>query len=255
MMALRFLLPVGVGWLVLSACVPYKPTLLLDNSPVTIPAKVRVMPLYDASPPDDKEPATSNGFAQTSADSLEEELSTLVTRAILADFSATSVFKSLAVTERSPDLILSGTINRFYGEVTLPSWARVPGVAWAVSVFWSPVQERHGTVDLELTLSRPEGELLGRYRGCEEYAEIAGHDHHYWSMPVYPAHRRLNQLFTEAVRQIRDQMLDDREYLVAALHASSGPGPGHHLSESPPCEPGQLPVEEPMPARDSRRRR
>ena len=253
-MAFRLLLPIGFGWLVLSACVPYKPTLFLDNSPVTIPVRVQVLPLYDASPQDDREPATSNGFAQTSADSLEEELSTLVTRAILADFSATSVFKSIATMERGPDLILSGTINRFYGEVTLPSWAKVPGVTWAVSVFWSPVQERHGMVDLELTLSRPEGEVLGRYRGCEEYAEIARHDHHYWSMPVYPAHRRLNQLFTEAVRQIRDQILDDREYLVAALHGSSVSGPGHHVSESPPCEPGQLPVEEPMPAKGSRRR-
>ena len=223
------------GTLALCACVPYKPTLFLDSSLVTIPAKVLVQSLRDASPPTDKEHATTHSFSQTSEDSLEEDLSALVTRAIVADFSSTSVFKSVASSERSPDLILGGTIHRFYGEVTLPSWAMIPGVAWAVSVFWSPVQERHGAVDLELTLSKPDGEMLGRYRGCEEYGEVAGHDHHYWSMPIYPAHRRLNQLFTEAVEKIRDQMLEDRDYLVTALHDSLGRSQGRDVSQSPPC--------------------
>jgi len=235
MRASSFFLSLGCGSLLLSACVPYKPTLFLDDSPVTIPAKVQVRTLRDASPQDDKEHATTHSFSQTSVDSLDEELSTLVTRAILADFSATSVFKSIGGTERSPDLILSGTIHRFYGEVTLPSWAMIPGVAWAVSVFWSPVQERHGVVDLELTLSRPDGEILGRYRGCEQYGEVATHDHHYWSMPVYPAHRRLNQVFTNTVQQIRDQILDDREYLVASLHDPARASRGRNVSESPPC--------------------
>jgi hypothetical protein len=237
----------GCGPLLLSACVPYKPTLFLDASPVTIPARVLVQPLHDASPQEDKEPATAHGFSQTSVDSLEEGLSALVTRAVIADFSATSVFQSIAGTERTPDLILSGTIYRFYGEVTLPSWAMIPGVAWAVSVFWSPVQERHGEVDLELTLATPEGEILGRYRGCDKYGEVAGREGRFWSMPVYPAHSRLNQSFTEAVRQIRDQMLDDRARLLAALQnptpASRGPGHPDCKTEptcdgkavSPPC--------------------
>ncbi len=247
MWTLSLLVWMSCGTLLLSACVPYKPTLFLDASPVTIPARVLVQPLRDASPQEDKEHATAQSFSQTSVDSLDEDLSALVTRAVIADFSTTSVFQSVAGTERTPDLILSGTIHRFYGEVTLPSWAMIPGVAWAVSVFWSPVQERHGEVDLELTLATPEGEILGRYRGCDKYGEVAGREGRFWSMPVYPAHSRLNQSFTEAVRQIRDQMLDDRERLLAALQnptpASRGPGHPDCKTEptcdgkavSPPC--------------------
>jgi hypothetical protein len=224
----------GCGMLLLSACVSYKPTLFLEASPVTIPARILVQPLRDASPEDDKEHATARSFSQTSAESLEQDLSTLVTRAVIADFSATSVFQSVGGTERFPDLILSGTIHRFYGEVTLPAWAMIPGVGWAVSVFWSPVQERHGEVDLELTLASPEGRVLGRYRGCNKYGEIAGHEDRYWSMPVYPAHSRLNLSFTEAVRQIRDQILDDRERLLSSLQAPARAFPGDEVPK-PSC--------------------
>lgn len=227
---------VGCAVFLASACVPYTPTLFLEPSPVTIPARVQVRTLDDVSPQDDREHATAHSFSQTSTDSLEENLDTLVTRAILADFSATSVFKSVASSERRPDLILSGTIYRFSGDVTLPSWTMIPGVAWAINAFWSPVQERHGIVDLELTLATPDGEILGRYRGCGQYAEVGGYDHHYWSMPVYPAHRRLNQLFTTAVQDIRDQILDDREFLTAAVHDPTRASHGRHPSDSRPCE-------------------
>jgi hypothetical protein len=206
----------GLG-VALAACVPYKPTLFLDNSPMTIPAHVLMQPLRDLSPADDKEPATRQSYSQTGPDALEDELNVLVTRAIVAEFNTTAVFHTVAGSTRAPDLILSGTIHRFHGEVTLPSWAMIPGLAWTVNMFWSPVQEREGQVDLELTLATPEGEVVGRYRGCDRYRETAGHDHHYWSMPLYPAHSRLNQSFTEAVRQIRDQILEDREYIAAAV--------------------------------------
>ena len=219
-------LGIGCGALLLSACLAYKPTLFLDRSPATIPAKVLVQPLRDASPADDKEHAAAQSFSQTSRDSLEENLSTSVTRAILAEFSATSVFQSVGRTERNPDLILSGTIYRFYGEVTIPSWAMIPGVAWAVNVFWSPAQERHGEVDIELTLVTPEGEVLGRYRGCDTYEEIGGPEKRYWSMPVYPAHSRLNRSFTDVVRYIRNRMLEDRERLMAARARPPSPGRG-----------------------------
>ena len=248
-MRISHLLTIGCTLLSASACVPYKPTLFLDPSPVTIPAKVQVRTLNDVSPQDDKEHATAHSFSQTSTDSLEENLDTLVTKAILADFSATSVFKSVANSEREPDLILSGTIYRFSGDVTLPSWTMIPGVAWAISAFWAPAQERHGIVDLEVTLARPNGEIVGRYRGCGQYAEVAGYDHHYWSMPVYPAHRRLNQLFTTAVQDIRDQILDDREVLVAAVRDPTRAIQARHASQSPPCVLRDPPEEPSVPGR------
>jgi hypothetical protein len=208
--------PAGVSaLLLLAACVPYKPMLSLENSPHTIPVKILIQPLHDASPPEDKEHPAQRSFSQTGADSLEGDLGALVTQAILADFRSTSVFQSIRTEQKHPDLILGGTIHRFYGQVSIPSWLLIPGVGWAAQIFWSPVQEWEGEVDLELTLSTPTGLVLGSYRGHADYEEIADYDSRYWSSPHLPAHRRLNQAFTEAIGQIRDRMLRDRDRLTA----------------------------------------
>jgi hypothetical protein len=208
---------VGCVTLLYSACVPYKPTLHLEDSPHTIPAKVYLEPLRDASPPGDKEDASEQSLSQTSAHLMEGDLTTLVTQAILADFRATSVFQSISPQRENPDLILSGTIHRFYGQVSLPSWLLIPGVKLAVQAFWGIVQGWEGDVDLELTLARSDGQVLSTYRGQARYQEIAQLDHRFWSVPLYPAHARLNLAFTDAVSQIREQMLRDRDVLMAAL--------------------------------------
>ncbi len=209
----------GLISLFLTACVPYKPTLALEKSPHTIPVSVSVQLLRDATPPDDKEDLAEGTVSQTG--SMEGELSALVTKAIVADFSATGVFRSIRAGRKGgahPDLILTGTIHRFYGQATIPSWLLIPGVGWAVNAFASPAQGWQGEVDLELTLARPNGQVVGTYRGHVAYhQDLAEHDSRYWSMPLYPAHVRLNRAFTEAVGQIRDQILRDREPLVAGL--------------------------------------
>jgi hypothetical protein len=197
------------------ACVPYKPTLLLEKSSHTIPVSVSVQLLRDASPSDDKEDLAEGTVSQTK--SMEGDLSELVAQAIVADFSATGVFRSIRKGGDHPDLILSGTIHRFYGQATIPSWLMIPGVGWAVNALASPAQEWQGAVDLELTVTRPDGRVIGAYRGHVTYQEIAEHDSRYWSAPLYPAHARLNQAFTEAVQQIRDQILRDRDRLLTAI--------------------------------------
>lgn len=202
--------------LFVTACVPYKPTLLLEKSPHTIVASVSVQTLRDASPPDDKENLAEGTVSQTG--SMEGDLSALVTQAIVADFSATSLFRSISNREAHPDLVLTGTIHRFYGQATIPSWFVIPGVAWAVNALASPGQAWQGEVDLELILARPNGQVLGTYRGRAVYQEIAEPDSRYWSMPLYPAHARLNRAFTEAVQQIQEQILRDRDLLRASLH-------------------------------------
>lgn len=209
-------LPVAAGALFLAACaIPYKPTLKMEATFHTIPARVLVQPLRDDSPPDDKVSLADGVIAQTGA--MDGNLDALVTKAISADFSATAVFRSIGRSENRPDLVLSGTIRRFYGQATIPFWLLVPGVNWMVNAFASPVQEWQGEVDLEVTLAMPEGRVLGSYRGRSEYQELAERDSRFWAMPLYPAHARLNRAFTEAVEQIRDQMFGDREKLIAAI--------------------------------------
>lgn len=215
--ALR-LLTGAVVILLLTACaIPYKPTLKMEATFNTIPAKVLVRPLVDASPPDDKQNSSEAGLSQTGPGSMEGDLSVLVTKAIVADFSATGVFQTLHRNQQGPDLILSGTIHRFYGEVSTPSWLHVPWMSWAAHAYWVPFQQWEGEVDIELVLSTPDGKVLGAYRGQADYSQLEGRDHHYWSMPLYPAHARLNRAFTEAVEQIRDQIFGDRAKLLAAI--------------------------------------
>lgn len=213
----RVLTVAGIAFLLTACAIPYKPTLKLEATFHTIPARVLVQPLRDASPPDDKQDFTEASFSQTSPDMMEGDLSTLVTKAVVADFSATGVFRTLHRNQTSPDLVLSGTIHRFYGQVSIPSWLRIPWMSWAAHAYWAPFQQWEGEVDLELVLATPEGAVLGTYRGQAEYSQVEGRDHHYWSMPFYPAHARLNRAFTEAVEQIRDQMFGDRDKLIAAV--------------------------------------
>ncbi|TAJ10001.1 MAG: hypothetical protein EPO61_04620 [Nitrospirae bacterium] len=216
--ALQLLPGVGVTLLLTACATPYKPTLKMEATFDTIPAKVLVRPLVDASPPDDKQNSSEASLSQTAPGSMEGDLSVLVTKAIVADFSATGVFQTLHRNQQSPDLILSGTIHQFYGEVSTPSWLHVPWMSWAAHAYWVPFQQWAGEVDLELVLSTADGRMLGTYRGQADYSQIEGRDHHYWSMPLYPAHARLNRAFTEAVEQIRDQIFGDRDKLLAVLH-------------------------------------
>lgn len=212
----------AAGWLAglligSAACVPYKPTLKLAHTFQTIPAAVQVQPFRDATPPEDKEPASAWSLAQTSPRVMEGDLGALVTKALIADFSATSVFRAIHGHQSSPDLILSGTIRRFYGEVSLPSWLRLPGMSWMAHAYWVPFQEWEGEVELEISLATADGRLIGTYRGHADYAEVAAREGVYWSMPLYPAHVRLNRAFTEAVEQIRDHMFRDRALLLAGI--------------------------------------
>jgi hypothetical protein len=210
-----------IGMSLLSAgCVPYKPTVSLERSPHTIPASVAIQPLRDATPPDDRDNLAEHSISQTGT--LEGELSALVTQALEADFSATGLFRSIGTRERDPDLILTGTIHRFYGQATVLSWL-IPGAGWTVNAVASPSQAWQGEVDLELTLTRPDGRVLGTYRGRARYDEIASYDHHYWAMPLYPAHARLNQAFSEAVQDVREQILRDRGMLTGGLGRDAHP--------------------------------
>lgn len=219
---LRFLTG-AVAILLLTACaISYKPTLKMEATFHTIPAKVLVQPLRDASPPDDKQDSTEASFSQTSPSMMEGDLGALVTKALVADFSATGVFQTLHRNQAKPDLILSGTIRRFYGQVSIPSWLHISWMSWAAHAYWTPFQQWEGEVDLELVLATPEGTVLGTYRGQADYSQVEGRDHHYWSMPLYPAHARLNRAFTEAVEQIRDQIFGDREKLLAAISRQAG---------------------------------
>ncbi len=206
----------AVLWLsLIAACSPnpYKPTLHLDETRETLGIVVFQEPLRDLTPPDDRVPASTQHLVITAPDRVEGELSALVARAIRSDFSATSVFSYFASTREQADLILSGTLYRFFGEITLPSWQLVPGMRTAVETLFSDKEQWRGEVNLELTLTTRDGRRVGVYHGQSRYQEAATTGANAWSAPLYPAHARLNQAFTDVMVQIRTQLFQDRELI------------------------------------------
>lgn len=182
-------------------------------------------PLRDLTPPDDHVSSGTNRLVITAPDHVEGELPVLVARAIRSDFSATSIFSYFATTREQADLVLSGTIYRFFGEITLPSWQLVPGVRTAVETLFSDQQQWQGEVNLELTLATRDGRRVGSYHGVSRYQETATTSANAWSAPLYPAHARLNQAFTEAMVQIRAQLFQNRELILRHARDRGRPTP------------------------------
>src|SRR5437764_9029524 len=151
-----------VGFTVGCASISYKPSLSLGTSPSSVHARVQMNELVDASPPDEKEKKFA-GFAATEPGTLAGDLATEVTNALLTDFNNNQVFDTIQKRMSNPDLVMNGTIHRFYAQcgINALGWATVTiDFIW---FFGLPIQSQYGAVDIDLTLQRPDGTTLGTY--------------------------------------------------------------------------------------------
>ena len=203
----------------------YKPTLHLEETRETLGVTVFQEPLRDLTPPDDRLPSGTHRLVFTAPDLVEGDLPALVARAIRSDFSATSVFSYFASTREQADLILTGTLYRFFGEITLPAWQLVPGMRTAVDTLFNSGEQWQGEVNVELTLTTRDGRRVGVYHGQSRYQETAQTSANAWSAPLYPAHARLNRAFTEAMVQIREQLFQDRDLIARQARDRGRPAP------------------------------
>ena len=203
-----------VGLTIGCASISYKPSLSLGTSPSSVHARVQMNQLADASPPDEKETKFA-GFAATEPGTLAGDLATEVTNALLTDFSNNQVFDTIQKRMTNPDLVMNGTIHRFYAQsgINALGWSTV----WMdfIWLFGLPIQSQYGAVDIELTLQRPDGTTLGTYHGKSEFSE---------SFSMYTNIQlaigtRLNKAFDEAVGQIRSQLMNDADKLAARTDA------------------------------------
>ena len=203
-----------VGLTIGCASISYKPSLSLGTSPSSVHARVQMNQLADASPPDEKETKFA-GFAATEPGTLAGDLATEVTNALLTDFSNNQVFDTIQKRMTNPDLVMNGTIHRFYAQsgINALGWSTV----WMdfIWLFGLPIQSQYGAVDIELTLQRPDGTTLGTYHGKSEFSE---------SFSMYTNIQlaigtRLNKAFDEAVGQIRSQLMNDTDKLAARTDA------------------------------------
>lgn len=135
------------------------------------------------------------------------DLSTEVTNAVIADFLINGVFAEAGKNINNPDAVMTGEIKRFYGRAGLNA---VGVITLPINPIWFlgvPMQSSEGGVDLTVSIRRPDGTLLGTYSGRSEFSG--------W----YTMYNRvdigvgtaLNKVFNQAMQQIRDRIIADKD--------------------------------------------
>lgn len=192
------------------ASISYKPSLSLDESPKTIKARALIQKFTDESPADDKDTKFS-GVSVAEPGTLEGDLATGVTNAILSDFRDNRVFLDVGKSLDNHDVVIKGRILRFYGK------GGINGLGWFTILlsfplwyFGLPIQTVEEEVSIEISLWQPDGSQIATYKGYVQDSE----DFSMYTQVALSAPSRTNNAFGRAVRQIRDLMLKDEEKIV-----------------------------------------
>jgi hypothetical protein len=200
---------IGLLAFVATGCtsVNYKPSVSLGMSPKTIKGSVKLETFVDASPSGDKS-SVAFGVSTCEPGTLEGELVSDVTDAILTDFSNNQVFENIKKRpDGQPNYIVKGTIHRFYGKfgTTPVFWLTIPAdILW---LFGVPIMKDSIGVELEVSIERPDGTVIGNYRGQSSGSRWYNmYQNSQFALPT-----RTNKAFSESVAQIREQILKDEE--------------------------------------------
>jgi hypothetical protein len=184
------------------AAVRYQPSLVLGHVDEPIPVRVELRDLTDATPPEDAL-AVLGGTSATA--SLSGDLSIAVTDAILTNLRRDGFFTEIRRRAGAPDLVLTGTIRRFHAR------SHLHPLGWITALVGLPIFSSRGAVDLELAFERPDGKRVAAYTSdvsFEEWATIL-------EAPPREIGTRLDRAFSDAMRDLRGQMLRDRARLTA----------------------------------------
>jgi hypothetical protein len=172
-----------------------------------MPVHVRLAQILDASPADDQQDSWWSGQSTTSV--MTGPLANVVAEAIFNDFRFHGLFAKFDKSDTGGDLILTGTVYRFYERRNEHLWTWCCGLLGALLPF--PFLTETGEVDLALTLSRPDGMVVKSFRGRSFFngraylnSDTTG------SKPGVS----LNRAFTDVLNQIRQQMIDKRDLIL-----------------------------------------
>ncbi len=180
-----------------------------------LPETVRVGKLIDVSPPEDKEDGWlyGSGWSVTSPERLNGELAPLLTKAIVSDFQFHNVFKGLTEDSKGEALVLEGKIHRSEQRREQYIWTLCCGLLGFVLPF--PLMKEEGEVDLELTLSREEGNPIRSYRGKVSFLKRCNaYEARCWQGYNTSPARYLDEAFGESVHQIHEAIRQDRNLIV-----------------------------------------
>lgn len=191
---------------IVSGCsTKYEPQLLLPPSTFnrTIDATVELHPLQAAEGLRSGH-STYGVVADDYVNRPPSKMSQAITAEVLNELSSSGVFRRISLFDPDPDLVLTGRIERFYEHDRRKLWTYVPYYSDRLAgLFRLNTYMSSGEVQLTLMLLKPTGQLVGTYVGRAQFDEdFTPNDE------VRPG-GRLNRAFSDAVAQIRDEMLSD----------------------------------------------
>ena len=202
---------IGAGLVGCSA--KYEPHLALPPSSVllAVDATVELHPLL-ASEEVRSGHTTYGVLAEDYVNKPPSKLSKAITSEVLDEFSTNGVFRHITTYDPHPDLILTGRIDRFYEHDRRKIWTYVPYYSDKLAgLFRLNSYMSTGEVSMTMMLLKPTGEMVGTYTGLVRFDEdFTPND------DMHPGDR-LNRAFSQAIGQIRDDMLADAKLPKARL--------------------------------------
>jgi hypothetical protein len=227
---LKNMLKVLVVILLLSSCstISYVPKVTLDISPKTINKSVQIERLKDLSPIEDRVNPFM-GTSVTNEGSLPGGLELEVTNEIISDFANNGVFSKIGRKIDNPDYIIKGEIRLFYGKSQVNTFFKVSWILAMATVIIAPIVEEPAVligaipfltcylgvpvskntseVEIELQIFNAESKLIGTYTGIGS----EGISTNMYKNKALAIPSMTNQVFSKAVQQIRDQIIQDFE--------------------------------------------
>ncbi len=198
----------------LTACfsAPYQPKLSLPQSPASIDAQVAMELFTDSSPAGDRKKGI--GFTVTEPGGKAGGPSVKITKAVLSDFRNNQVFKNIHKGIDNPDLIMKGEVHRFYGKARPKSFVYATWPVGFIYLFGIPIADEEGVVEIEVSLHKPDGSVVGKYSGKSEFSDQATW---YEAMRYLTGNMNIstqvNKAFSDSIAQIREKILNDKDRL------------------------------------------
>ncbi|MGH7257505.1 MAG: hypothetical protein ACREIM_03945 [Nitrospiraceae bacterium] len=191
----------------------YQPQLVLPPAPVLqlIDASVELHPLL-ATDELRSGHATYGVLADDYVNKPPSKLTKAITSEILDELSTSGVFRQVTTYDPHPDLILTGLIERFYEHDRRKIWTYVPYYSDKLAgLFRLNTYMSTGEVNMTMMLLKPTGEMIGTYTGLVRF------DEDFTPNDEMQPGDRLNRAFSQALGQIRDDMLADIKLPKARL--------------------------------------
>lgn len=183
----------------------YKMNFVLDKSPKTINARAKIE-TFIVRP-------SVVPFPLRNKSKTDEEMASEATDIIMESLQTNKLFVSVNRSLNNPDIIIRGRINQIKGQShlnTLGWWTILVNPLW---FFGLPVHTIHGEVDLEISIFRPDGVLVGNYLA---HSTRFNNWHTMYNRPR-AIFTMTNEAFNEAMGRIREQILADEDKIASSV--------------------------------------